>query len=57
MERKPDSANGIFKVRKIPYWVIRKLGRGQEANENSKRDYEKAVVTNFIQLVSPQPVD
>jgi len=37
MERKPDSANGISKVRRISYYITKKLGKSQEVNENSKK--------------------
>jgi len=43
MERKPSSANGISKIRRVSYWTTTKLEGGYEVNRNSKRSYEKAI--------------
>ena len=43
MERKPDSANRISKVRRIPYCTTTKLEGGHKVNRNSKRSYKKTI--------------
>ena len=43
MKRKPDSTDGISKIRKIPYQTTKKLGWSHKVNRNSKRSYEKTV--------------
>ena len=53
MERKPDSANRISKVRRIPYCTTTKLEGGHKVNRNSKRSYKKTIwqkETKFIRI-------
>ena len=43
MERKPDIADGISKIGRIPHWTAKKLGRGYKIDGNSKKSYEKTI--------------
>ena len=43
LERRFDNTNRVFKDRRIPYWIIKKLGEGHKVNGNSKGSYEKVI--------------
>jgi len=43
MERQPGSTNGISEIRRIPYRITKKLGKGHKVNGSSSKEYEEAI--------------
>ena len=43
MERKFDSADRVFKIRRISQRIIKKLRGSYEVSKNSKISYEEAI--------------
>ena len=43
MERRPHGENGYSTSRKLPDWITKKLGTGDQSNGRSTEEHEEAV--------------